>query len=108
MKVKIFQMNESSKFKFCGLRLMEKMGMPKEALSIDLYTCVYEGEVKCESLADLFICLNFNVPPNFRGHSLSVSDVVQVISGGELSPGYYFVDSMAFVMLPWSKPAVNS
>ena len=45
------------------------------------YKQVYEGEVECNKhpegiLDDLFIKFNIHHPEDFKGHSLSVSDIV--------------------------------
>lgn len=66
--------------------------------SKSLYDVVYTGEVKPSDnvmgvLESLFTKFNINRPADFRGHSLSVSDVV------ELDGKYYYCDSFGFVEL---------
>ena len=46
----------------------------------------------------MFVRFNFNHPADFRGHSLSVSDIVALNTGGEVS--CHYVDSVGFVELP--------
>ena len=46
----------------------------------------------------MFMKFNFNHPADFRGHSLSVSDIVALNTGGEVS--CHYVDSIGFVELP--------
>ena len=43
------------------------------------YDKVYSGDVKCRNLEDVFTLFNSRRPEGFRGHSLSVSDVVEVV-----------------------------
>jgi hypothetical protein len=42
------------------------------------------------------MALNLGYPEDFTGHSLSVSDVIEVVSSSEISSGYYFCDSVGF------------
>lgn len=49
-------------------------------------------------LEQMFVRFNFNPPEDFRGHSLSVSDIVALNTGGEVS--CHYVDSVGFVELP--------
>jgi hypothetical protein len=46
-------------------------------------------------LERLFIMFNLNHPADFRGHSLSVSDVVAI------EGKHYYCDSIGFVELNW-------
>lgn len=55
------------------------------------YECVYSGAYHNESLEKIFINLNTQIPSGYRGHSLSVSDVV------EIKGKYFYVDSYGFV-----------
>ena len=63
-----------------------------------LYNVVYTGTIEksgsvMQVLEKLFAKFNINHPADFRGHSLSVSDVI------ELDGGYYYCDSFGFVEL---------
>ena len=90
-KIRIYQINENVEnaryFMFSGLEMLEHLGL-REKLSIDLYNMVWEGEVEDNAeLDDIFT--KFNVgkkPEGFTGHSLSVSDVV------EMDGKYYYCD----------------
>ena len=58
------------------------------------YEVVYEGEVRDDNvnviLEDLFYIFNVDRPEDFKGHSMSVSDVVY------LDGKYYYTDSFGF------------
>jgi hypothetical protein len=58
------------------------------------YTLTYEGEIEVEdvnkTLEDLFTKFNINRPADFKGHSLSVSDIV------ELDGKYYYCDNVGW------------
>ncbi len=49
-------------------------------------------------LEDVFYTFNVNHPKNFKGHSLSVSDIVAIKINKTIS--FYFTDSVGFVHLP--------
>lgn len=55
-------------------------------LSIDLYKLVYEGDTEGD-LDDLYQEFNINRPEDFKGHSLSTSDLV------ELDGKFFYCDS---------------
>lgn len=61
------------------------------------YKVVYKGEVEDgdpqEILENLFVKFNVNHPEDFKGHSLSVSDVVQ------LGDDYYYCDSFGWTKI---------
>ena len=58
------------------------------------YTLTYEGEIEVEdvnkTLEDLFTIFNINRPQDFKGHSLSVSDII------EIDDKYYYCDSVGW------------
>uniref|UniRef100_UPI003AB8D337 YodL domain-containing protein n=1 Tax=Blautia sp. TaxID=1955243 RepID=UPI003AB8D337 len=61
----------------------------------DNYEQVYSGELKeGETLEDLYIRFNLDHPMDFKGHSLSVSDVVVIHQEGQETA--YYVDSLGF------------
>lgn len=54
-----------------------------------LYESVYSGEFDAEHLDDIFCIFNNNFPDDYRGRSMSVSDVVEVIKSQTESVFYY-------------------
>ena len=64
----------------------------KEKFSLNDYEVVYEGEIEGNNvkaiLEELFEIFNIDRPEDFKGHSLSVSDVV------ELDGINYYCDSI--------------
>ncbi len=69
--------------------------LAQDKFSLDDYNTIYEGEIKdnnpYEVLEQLFTMFNINRPEDFHGHSLSVSDVV------ELDGTNYYCDSQGWV-----------
>ena len=71
--------------------------------SADFYDMIWSGELPAEyGLDDIYTKFNIDHPQDFRGHSLSVSDVVCIRNTGD--PEYetkaYYVDSFGFKELP--------
>lgn len=66
----------------------------QDRFSFKDYKLVYEGEIEVEdvnkTLEDLFTIFNIKRPQDFKGHSLSVSDIV------ELDGKYYYCDNVGW------------
>lgn len=54
------------------------------ALRSEIYDKVFEGEAECGTLEEVYQMFNRDHPDGYRGRSLSVSDVIEVI--GEENP----------------------
>jgi hypothetical protein len=44
---------------------------------------------------------NTALPADYRGRSLSVSDVVEIVEAENVKPGFYFCDSIGFKEVPF-------
>ena len=67
-----------------------------------LYTKVYEGDLeKYRSLEEMFIEFNINLPSNYTGRSLSISDVI--LLNNDISQKSYYVNHIGFIELPNSE-----
>lgn len=100
MNVAIYQINSErdvNRVKFERLDRLEKY-QGSAAVDSSLYDCAFRGEVKCHDLEEVYQKFNVGHPAGYAGHSLSVSDVVEIcddnISG--LKKGFYFCDSFGF------------
>ena len=83
---------ERRDFSFVPYDVLSSMG---EKVQFENYTLVYEGSTGPDTtLEDLFVMFNTDHPADFRGHSLSVSDVVSVMEEGKWAS--YYVDSFGF------------
>lgn len=90
------------------LRFMSSDWLEKKGLRInrDNYQMVYAAElVQGETLEDIYTRFNINHPEDFRGHSLSVSDVVVLHQNGKDTAHY--VDSFGFKEVPGFSKAVS-
>ena len=94
-----YQLNTESKdvpYEFMGMDFVKNHGM--EVTAAD-YKCVYSGILHDSvSLDELYSIFNQNHPADFKGHSMSVSDVVIVNRDGDMKA--YYVDSFGFADLP--------
>ena len=93
MGIRVFQVNESldkEKLKFMGYDTAMKHG----GVDSEIYRQVYGGVVNCSDVESTFALCNLNCPPGYFGHSMSVSDVVEVCGGAQ--KGFYFCDSIGF------------
>jgi hypothetical protein len=75
MKFKIFQLKPEYPEKLFK-RLMS------DDIKLNHYNTVYESETTDVNLDEVFTRFNINRPDDFIGHSLSVSDIIQVTDGG--------------------------
>ena len=98
MKIKIYQINMERDDEGCAFMGMDfvnrKLGVDHPASEI--YEQVFDGEIDGKSPEDVFAKFNWDHPENYCGRSLSVSDVVEIIDGAEVEPGFYFCDSIGF------------
>ena len=103
MKINIYQINrdrDTQRLKFLGLDAARQT-LHSSELDCAAYDKVYSGDVKCRNLEDVFVLFNSGKPEGFRGHSLSVSDVVEVEDAASITPGFYFCDSIGFKEIPF-------
>ena len=92
MKIKIYQIGPKTDIyglMFVNLEFALKKG--NGHIKESIYELVYEGEVQTKSLEDIFYIFNMARPADYRGRSLSVSDIVEVDETGA-----FFCDSCGF------------
>jgi len=97
MHIKIYQIDQDrdeKHAKFCGLKDLRQLGA---TVRPDTYNEVFDGEVDCKNLESVYQIFNLNHPPDFRGHSMSISDVVEIVDSpdNELR-GCFFCDEIGF------------
>lgn len=98
MDIKIYQINRTrdvDRIKFLGLdSLKDFRGI--QDINSRIYDMVYQGNVEAGDLEDVYRIFNTECPQDFKCHSLSVSDVVEVVEGPGTAPGFYFCDCIGF------------
>ena len=98
MKIAIYQVNhERDSNNVCFVRY-DSLANFQGDKNIDskIYDKVFEGNVACKDLEDVYQMFNINHPKNYKGRSLSVSDVVEIMESDEVKKGSYFCDSFGF------------
>ncbi|MBO5575440.1 MAG: DUF3846 domain-containing protein [Ruminococcus sp.] len=93
MKIRVFQLKDASPLTFMNFDETVKKGGVKDKD----YRQVYGGTVFAKDLEDVFRICNTDLPYGYHGHSLSVSDVVQVCEGE--NKGFYYVDPIGWQKL---------
>ena len=74
-------------------------------INLNNYKVVWTDELKAGvTFEDLYVKFNINHPEGFRGHSMSVSDIIMVElqdakSAAEREPLYWYCDDIGFVAL---------
>lgn len=97
MKIKIHQINmdlDRHRVKFDDYD-----SAVKRAGRIDpsIYKTVFDGDVDCGNLEEIYEKFNIDHPVTHQGHSLSLSDVVEVCDSSEhCSMGKYYCDTVGF------------
>ena len=94
----IYQIKDDSpgeNYAFMNMSFIESHGMQ---IKKEDYKLVYVGELLGNmSLDDIFERFNIDRPEDFRGHSLSVSDIIVLNDGEKVTA--HFVDSISFEQL---------
>ena len=99
---------ELDHLRFEGTESLKRMGITKnnfDAIKPENYELIYVGELselqeqtQGETLEVIYEQFNIAHPEDYRGHSLSVSDIVVLHQNGKNSA--HFVDSFGFTRLP--------
>lgn len=97
MDITIYQINmgrDHNRIAFEGLDLL-KMYQGSDKIDSRIYDRVFEGEVDCKDLEDVYRKFNLEHPEGYKGRSLSVSDVVEIVDENGDST-FHFCDSIGF------------
>ena len=101
MKIRIFQINidrDENHRCFRGYDELPMSDVTGEAEDLDsgIYDLVFEGDVDCKNLEDVYRMFNLNHPAGYRGRSLSVSDVVEVQHEKDGESTYHYCDTFGY------------
>ncbi len=105
MSVTIYQIDsrrDKNKVKFMGHSYLEKL---QDTPNVDssIYNKIYESNDTYYSLEEIYEQFNVNHPSDYRGHSLSISDVVEVSDNPEIEDGFYYCDTFGFTKIEFNK-----
>mgnify|MGYP001070118420 FL=1 len=98
MKIKIYQVNmerDPNDVCFMGYDRLEKLQGTTD-IDSTIYDKVFEGEVNCFTLEKLYEIFNREHPAGYKGRSMSVSDVVEIVDGTTGKSYFNFCDSFGF------------
>ena len=85
--------------KFIGYdELVEQFGEPDP----ENYQVVYDSEVETNDLEELYAKFNLDYPPGYEGHSLSMSDVVELYDDSGSS--FHYVDRFGYKEISFQPP----
>ena len=79
MNIAIYQINpdrDENNVAFLNYENLERF-QGSAALRSEIYDKVFEGEVECGTLEEVYQMFNLDHPDGYRGRSLSVSDVIE-------------------------------
>ncbi len=99
MRVKIYQINgdrDKKREKFFGMDTRKRLHLP-QTIDPAIYDEVFNAEIEESSPEEIFHRFNTEGHPLFRGHSLSVSDVVVTEHGN------YFCDTVGFKQIDFDE-----
>lgn len=102
--VRIWQLKPETdvRMKFISLDdMLREFGMPDR----ENYCVVYDGQLGTNDLEAIYARFNMNHPPGFTGHSLSMSDVVELYD--ESSSEYKFCDHFGFKNIDFEQKQPN-
>lgn len=84
--------SDGEQYRFWGMNYVKETGLQ---VNVSDYESKYQGKLKSgETLDTLYERFNLHRPEDFTGHSLSVSDVIVLESGGDKKA--FYVDSFGF------------
>ena len=87
------------RMKFIGYdELLKSFGEPDPAN----YRLVYDGQAETNDLEELYAKFNTEQPPGYEGHSLSMSDVVELYD--EAGSFFHYVDRFGFQEIGFQAP----
>lgn len=91
MKIAIYQINpdrDENNVAFLNYENLERF-QGSAALRSEIYDKVFEGEVECGTLEEVYQMFNLDHPDGYQGRSLSVSDVVEVVGEEKFAGRHY-------------------
>ena len=108
MDITIYQINmgrDHNRIAFEGLDLL-KMYQGSDKIDSRIYDRVFEGEVDCKDLEDVYRKFNLEHPEGYKGRSLSVSDVVEIVDENGDST-FHFCDSIGFKQIDFDLKTIT-
>ena len=108
MNIVLYQINpelDSERLMFNCLSYIKDLWGDK--FPAEIYEPVFVGEVKADSIEDVFAIFNINHPKGYKDRSMSVSDVLEIVDETGESE-FLFCDSIGFTKIEFDKAKVMS
>lgn len=100
MRIRIYQVNMDRDTN--NICFMSWDWAERHDFSSDIYDLIYDGELPVSTLEGVFALLNVGEKPEgYKGRSLSVSDVVELIEGDKSE--FHYCDSFGWKMISFDK-----
>lgn len=98
MKIKIYQIDVDRDEDDVAFASLDEtiMRQGKNRINSEIYDKVFDGDVDCETLEDVYTKFNIDLPTGYRGRSLSKSDIVEVENKNDVERSFWFCDSFGF------------
>ena len=77
---------------------LERFGEPVK----ENYQVVYDGKVESNDLETLYVKFNHNHPRGYTGHSLSMSDIIELYD--DTNSEFYYCDRIGFQSIRFEEP----
>lgn len=98
MKINIYQIapeRDNNKVIYVDSQYL-RQHQGKTAIDSSIYDKIYSCEIDCKSLGDIFAKFNISIPSDYRGRSISISDVIEVVEDSVVKKGFYYCNSFGF------------
>lgn len=96
--IRIYQIDSKRDVNRVKFESLDRLELYQGHSNVDpsIYDVVFDGSVDASNIEDIYYVFNMHHPANYRGHSLSVSDVVEIISSKDIPKGFYYCDDFGF------------
>lgn len=98
MKIKIYQIDVDRYDDDVAFASLDEtiMRQGESRINSEIYDKVFDGDIDCETLEDVYTKFNIDLPTGYRGRSLSKSDIVEVENKNGVERSFWFCDSFGF------------
>ena len=101
MNIKIYQINTDRDSNMVAFESFHRLPRYQGTDKVDskIYDKVFEGEVDCDGLEAVYQTFNvWSRPKDYKGRSMSVSDVVEIVDENGDST-FHFCNNIGFILI---------
>lgn len=96
MRIRIYQINIDRDEKQICFMKYETMRKIQGELNSSIYDLIYETDMDTANLERIYTIFNIERPEDYRGRSLSVSDIVEIMHEEDGKAKFYYCDAFGF------------